>query len=88
MSYSPVTSFQQVVTTAPLPLAAHTFNDGVVITALSTNTGTVFVGGAGVSTTSGYPLAPGQSISYGSTNSSLVFIVGQNTSDAVAVTGS
>jgi hypothetical protein len=35
---------------------------GVTITALSTNTGIVYVGGPEVATTSGYPLAAGQSI--------------------------
>ena len=82
-----LTSFQQTTTTGDVALASHTYQNGVVLTALSSNAGTVYVGGSGVTTGAGYPLAPGQSISYGVANSNQVHIIGSDAAEVVAVTG-
>ena len=83
---SPI-SFQQTLTTSAVALATNTYAVGIVITSLSTNTGTVYVGASGVTTSTGYPLVAGQSISYSVSNSNLVYIIGTNGTDKVAVTG-
>ena len=85
---SPVVSSQQTCTTSAAQLPAAGYQNGVVIQSLTTNTGTVYVGGPNVTTSTGYPLVPGQAISYAAANSANIYIVCTNTTDVVAVTGS
>ena len=80
-------SFQQTLTISAVALTSNAASQGVLIKSLSSNTGTVYVGPSTVTTSNGYPLAPGESISYPVSNSNLVYIIGTNTSDVVAVTG-
>jgi hypothetical protein len=82
-----VASFQQTCTTSAAPLTSATYTNGYVITASSSNTGTVYIGGSTVTTSTGYPLSPGQSISYGAANSNQAYMICANTTDKVAVTG-
>jgi hypothetical protein len=82
---------QQVVTASAVALTAQALVNGLVITAKSTNAGNVFVGGATVTTTddgsgNGYRLLPGQSINYGVTNASAIYIIG-TLNDVVYVAG-
>lgn len=65
--------------------------NGVIVTALDTNSAKVAVGAAGVTvatdgTGTGYVLAPGQSISFGVTDFASVFINGQ-AGDGVSFAG-
>ena len=80
-------SGQQTVTTSAVALPSQALANGVVITAATANTGTVYVGPSGVTSSTGYPLAAGQSISYALANLSSIYIIGTNTTDAVAFTG-
>lgn len=84
---SSIISGQQATTTSAVALPSQALTNGIVITALANNVGTIYVGPAGVSNTTGYPLAPGASISYGVTNLSAISIIGINTTDKVAYTG-
>lgn len=82
---------QQTVTATATALTSQALINGVVITAATTNAGNVFVGGSGVTTTdtgsgSGYKLQPGQSISFGVTNCSAIYIIG-TAADIVYVAG-
>lgn len=84
-------SDQQVVTASAVALTTQTFVNGFVLKAKSTNSGNVFVGSAGVTTTddgsgNGYRLLPGESISYGVSTTAGVFIIG-TANDVVYVTG-
>jgi hypothetical protein len=79
-------SAQQTVTASATALNSQALSNGIVITARSTNTGTTYVGPSTVTTSNGYALLPGQSISYGVTNANAVWIVG-TASDVVYVTG-
>lgn len=81
------TSFQQVMTLSAAALAAYAYSTGIVLKALLTNTGTIFVGGSGTTSGSGYPLTAGESISYAINNTDLIYVIGTNTTDVVAVTG-
>jgi hypothetical protein len=78
---------QQTLTTSAAPLPSNALLNGIAITALPASTGTVYVGGSGVTAATGYPLGPGQSISFAVANASGIFIVGTNTTDKVAFAG-
>lgn len=86
---------QQKVTSGAVALAARALKNGLVITAATTNTGTIVVGPAGVTaaidgTGIGYPLVPGQSISTACSDASQVYIIGATgfaATDFVSVIG-
>jgi hypothetical protein len=83
-------AFQQTTATTVggAALASNAATQGVLIKALASNTGSyVYVGPAGLTAATGFPLAPGESISFPVSNSNLIFMLGLNTSDVVAVTG-
>jgi len=82
----PITG-QQVLTTTAVALPANALQNGLIVTALPANTGTVYVGAAGVSAASGYPLSPGQSMSFAVANASGVSVVGSNATDKIAYSG-
>lgn len=84
---------QQKTTAAAAALAAKALVNGVVLTARSTNAASVIVGFDNTVTTAtdgtglGYPLTPGQSISFGVTNANAIFIIGSNTTDVLYIAG-
>lgn len=79
---------QQAATSTAVSLQAQPLVNGVVIQALPTNTGSIYVGPAGTTPSTGYPLAAGQPISYGVKDVSDVYIVlGSGASGGVAWTG-
>jgi len=82
-----ITSNQQTATSTATALPSATYTNGIVITASSSNTGKVCVGGSGVTTSTGYCLAAGTSISYGVNNSNLAYIIDSTAGDIVYVTG-
>lgn len=84
---STVYSGQQTATVSATALPAQALTNGVVVTALSTNTGTIYIGPAGVTSSTGYPLVAGQSISYSVSNLNAVYILDSVTTDKVAFTG-
>ncbi len=83
---APVTG-QQTLTTTAVALPAAALQNGLIVTALPANTGTVYVGAAGVTSSSGYPLTAGQSISFAVANASGISIIGTNATDKVAFAG-
>jgi hypothetical protein len=80
-------SGQKTLSTSASALSSLVLYNGVVLTASSTNTGTVYVGGSTVTTSTGYALIPGQSISYAVSNQSSIYVVGTNTTDTLYFTG-
>lgn len=70
-----ITSGQVATTATATALPAFAYTNGIVITASASNTAEVFVGPAGVTVGTGYPLQPGQSIAYGVTNGSAIYLV-------------
>ena len=83
---SPITG-QQTLSTTAAALPSNVLGNGLVITAPATNTATVYVGAAGVTTGTGYPLTAGQSISLSLSNSNGAFIIDTNSTDKVAFIG-
>jgi hypothetical protein len=84
---SAIIANSQTVTTSAAALPSNALTNGVVLTAGSANAGTVYVGPAGVTTSTGYPLVAGQSISYAVSNTSAIYVLGVNTTDTVKFTG-
>jgi hypothetical protein len=78
---------RQNTTASAVQLPSRKLFPGITITALSTNTANVCVGDFDVTTATGYPLEPGQSISYTTQDLSDIWIIGTNTTDSVAFTG-
>jgi hypothetical protein len=84
-------SDQQVVTASAAALTAQALVNGLTLRAKATNTGSVFVGPAGVNATdtgsgNGFALLPGAAISLAVSNASAVYIIG-TASDIVYVIG-
>ena len=73
------------LTAQALPAAALT--NGVVIKSHPDNAGTIYVGHAGLTSATGYPLDPGESVPYGVANLSAIYCLGQNTTDVLLYTG-
>lgn len=72
---------QYKLTTGAVQLASTVLVNGVIFTALSTNTGNIFLGSSGVTTTAdgtgnGYILEPGASCSAAVTNTNLFYAIG------------
>ena len=84
---STIYSGQQAATGSAAALPSYALSNGIVITAKSANSGTIYVGPSGVTISTGYPLAAGQSISYAVTNLSAISILGSASGDGVAFTG-
>jgi hypothetical protein len=60
--------------------------NGLIIEALSTNTHSLYVGGAGVTNGTGFELQPGQSTSLAINDISKVYIAGTNGEKATYIT--
>jgi hypothetical protein len=86
-SANPIVANVQTCTTSAAALPAGAFANGVVLTAESSNSGKVFVGGPTVTVSTGYPLAAGASISYGSTSLSMIYMICSNATDVLHYTG-
>lgn len=84
---NPVVSAQQTCTASAVALPNTTYSNGFIITALSANTGTAYLGGSGVTTGTGYPLLAGQSMAYNAANSNQAYLICSNTTDIIAITG-
>jgi hypothetical protein len=88
---NPIVQIRQTATTSSaVALPSNVLTNGLVCTIPTTNTGVIYIGPAGVTTSTGYGLgsAIGQyGISYGVANSNQVYIIGTNTSDVMQCTG-
>lgn len=82
-----VYSAQQTATASAAALASRALANGLICKALSTNTGTIYVGPSGVTSATGYPLAAGEAVSFGVTNASAVYLLDSVTTDKLACVG-
>lgn len=82
-----VVAFRQTCSTSAVQMASNALSNGAVIKALSTNSGTAYIGRTGVTTSTGYPLAAGEAISYGVANTSQLYLICSDATSVVAVTG-
>ena len=75
---------QQTSNTSAVQLSASSTipTNGLIIQALSTNTASVFIGGSGVTTATGFELTSGSSLTITS-NLNTVYVIGSNATDKV-----
>lgn len=78
-------SFRQTSTTSAVALTSTTATNGVQVCALSTNAGTLDIGGSGVTTSTGTILPAGVCQFIPVANANQIFIVGSDTSEVVSV---
>ncbi len=87
-SATAIFSGQQAATTSAAALASQALVNSIAIIALSTNTGIIYVGPAGVTSSTGYPLSPGQAIGFVVANADAIYISGASSGvGSVAWTG-
>ena len=79
-SFAVVTG-QQATTAAAVQLASNKVAHQVTLTARAGNAATLAIGGAGVTLATGYPLAPGASVTLSVANTNLLYLIGANTTD-------
>jgi len=75
---------QVTVTTTATALPSHTIVRSITITATASNTGKIYVGASDVTTSTGYALAAGNSVTIAVQNTNVIYILGQNTSDTLS----
>lgn len=68
---------------AALSSSTAKLNRGVVVKALATNPGIVYVGITGVTTSTGFPLYPGDDVTVEATSASQVYLIGSTTGNEV-----
>lgn len=78
---------QQTATSSAVALAAQSLSNGVVLTNLSTSTNDLYVGPSGVTSGTGYKLIPGQSISFGVTNTNAIYVIAPTGSPILNIAG-
>lgn len=71
------------ISTSSLPLL-----NGVIVQALAGNSGNVYVGATGVTTSNGFQLQPGQATSLAVNNLNVVFVIAATSGDGVCYLGS
>jgi hypothetical protein len=77
-----VFSFQQVVSTTAVQIPTFNITNGFTLTAPLSNAAAVYIGGPGISTVSGYPLSPGNSLNFDNLKTTTgMFVVGANNTD-------
>lgn len=81
---------QKTVTTAgtAVQLQTNTLKVGVIVQALSTNTGLIYVGSSSVSAANGFELQPGQATSVGAANTNSIWLDASVNGDKVCWIGS
>jgi len=67
---------------------SQAISNGVIVQALSTNAGLVYIGPSGVTTSTGFQLQPGQATSVAVNNLSTVFVIAATSGDGVCYVGS
>lgn len=79
---------QAAVGTSAVQLTAGAVTQGVNIKAPSENTGNLYVGITGVTTSNGYPLAPGDSTFVACDNANRIYVISDTAAQAVGWIGS
>ena len=85
---SAIVSGQQTATASAVALPNKPLLNSIRLLAPSGNTGTIAVGPAGVSLTTGYVLAAGMTVDIAISNTNLIYMIGSNTTDKLYFVGS
>jgi hypothetical protein len=81
-------AFRQTCTASAAALPTNSATQGFRIMSLASNTGIAYIGPNGVTTTTGFPLYPGGYYDFKLSNTNLLYIIGSDTTQVVAITGS
>lgn len=84
---SNVVVFQQTIGTSELQLPNNSLNYSVTVKAIDTNTASVYVGISGVTTSNGFELASGESISLSVDNTNRLFVIAADVNQKICVIG-
>jgi hypothetical protein len=84
--FASIVALQQAVTATAAALPSNSMH-GFCVKALPANTLTIYVGPSGVTTSTGYPLAGGDSICYQVANTNLVYVIAASTGSSIAASG-
>lgn len=57
--------------------------NGILVQALSANAASVYIGGSGVTTSTGFELQPGQAVAFSASNITALYVIGANNTDGV-----
>ena len=84
---SNVVVFQETIGTSELQLANNPLNYSVTVKALNGNNSVVYVGVSGVTTSSGFELNAGESISLSIDNTNRLYVIASNANQKICVIG-
>lgn len=79
---------QQTVTTSAVALPAGALTEGVILESLSTNTASIFVGGVGVTTSTGIELLPGGMLGVAISDTGTIYVICASASPVITWLGS
>lgn len=84
---NPVNVGQQTSNTSAVQLSAASTvpTNGIIVQAISTNTASIFIGGSGVTTSTGFELQAGQAAPF-TANLNTLYVIGSNNTDKVCWT--
>lgn len=85
---STIVAGQQAVTATAVALPAAVLTQGVILESLSTNTISIFIGGAGVTTATGVELQAGAALSAAVNNLDVLYVVASTTGATITWLGS
>jgi hypothetical protein len=68
--------------------SSQPLTNGVIVQALSTNMGLVYIGGSGVTSSTGFQLQPGQATSIAINNTNAVYVIAISSGDGICYAGS
>lgn len=79
---------QATVGTSAAALPSNALINGVIVQALSTNTVSIYIGGSGVTTSTGFELQPGQATSIAVNNTNLIYAISGSAAQGLCFIGS
>ena len=84
---SNVVVFQQAVGTSAIQLSNNALNYSVTVKSMDANTASIFVGVSGVTTSNGFELGAGESISLSVDNTNRLFVIASDINQKICVIG-
>lgn len=84
---SSISSGQATIGTSATQLTSIVLKQGVVVKASSSNIGTVYLGTSGVTTSTGFELGAGESVTLPITNTNLIYAIANTTGQIISFIG-
>ena len=84
---SSISSGQATVGTVAVQLTSIVLKQGVIIKAANSNSGTIYLGTSGVTTSAGFELGAGESVTLPITNTNLIYAIANTTGQIISFIG-